>query len=79
MHIQASGKYPVVMPKRDQHPEELRENGFTVIENAIEPKLIDSLDDALMDLETELEVKPGANRLEGSDTFMNVWDALDKH
>jgi ectoine hydroxylase-related dioxygenase (phytanoyl-CoA dioxygenase family) len=53
---------------RDQHVARVRRDGFTVVENAIEPALIDGLSGALSRLERELDAKPSANGFEGRNT-----------
>ena len=53
---------------RDAHIAHVREQGFTIIENAIEADLIDALNDALARLERDLDVKPATNSFEGRNT-----------
>jgi ectoine hydroxylase-related dioxygenase (phytanoyl-CoA dioxygenase family) len=53
---------------REQHVERIRHDGFTVVERAIEPALIDSLNAALERLERELAAKPAMNGFEGHRT-----------
>jgi ectoine hydroxylase-related dioxygenase (phytanoyl-CoA dioxygenase family) len=50
------------------HVERIRRDGFTIVENAIEPELIDALDAALQHLERELDAKPAMNGFEGHKT-----------
>ncbi len=50
------------------HVERIRRDGFTVVENAIEPGLIDALNAALLRLERELDAKPAMNGFEGHKT-----------
>jgi len=52
----------------DAHLARIREQGFTVVENAIEPDLIEALTDDLLRLERELGIKPGKNPFEGFKT-----------
>jgi ectoine hydroxylase-related dioxygenase (phytanoyl-CoA dioxygenase family) len=54
---------------RDAHLEELAEQGYTIIEGAIEPDFVDSLNDDLVRLEHELHVQPATNDFEGSHTI----------
>jgi hypothetical protein len=42
----------------DRHVAEIREEGFTIVENAIEPALFDSLGGELERLEAALGAKP---------------------
>ena len=50
---------------REAHVERVRRDGFTIVENAIEPDLVDALNDALLRLERELDAKPAMNGFEG--------------
>jgi ectoine hydroxylase-related dioxygenase (phytanoyl-CoA dioxygenase family) len=52
----------------DAHLARIARDGFTVVENAIEPELLDALTADLSRLEQELDVKPAANRFEGTRT-----------
>ena len=42
------------------HQERIARDGYSIIENAIEPELVDALADDLLRLERELDVEPGA-------------------
>jgi ectoine hydroxylase-related dioxygenase (phytanoyl-CoA dioxygenase family) len=53
---------------RDDHLARLARDGFTVVENAIAPALIDALNAALERLERELGAKPAMNGFEGHRT-----------
>ncbi len=50
------------------HIERVRRDGYTIIEGAIAPDLIDILNDALARLERELNAKPAGNGFEGERT-----------
>jgi len=50
---------------RDEHVARLATNGWTVLENAIEPDLIDEIDDDLERLERDLGIVPADNLFEG--------------
>ncbi|HSZ74187.1 MAG TPA: phytanoyl-CoA dioxygenase family protein, partial [Rhizomicrobium sp.] len=50
---------------RDTHIENIKREGFTIVENAIEPELIAALDAALSRLEREMSVRPAKNTFEG--------------
>jgi len=50
------------------HRERLDRDGYTIVEGAISPDLIDALADALERLERELDVLPAGNRFEGAHT-----------
>lgn len=53
----------------EEHVSEVRSRGWTVIEDAIEPALVDALADDLGRLETELDVRPADNSFEGRSTL----------
>jgi ectoine hydroxylase-related dioxygenase (phytanoyl-CoA dioxygenase family) len=50
------------------HIEKVRRDGYTVVEDAIAPALIDALTEALLRLEREHDVKPAMNGFEGHKT-----------
>ena len=52
----------------DAHLDELSEQGYTIVADAIEPELVDALNDDLLRLERELGVTPSANDFEGHHT-----------
>lgn len=52
-----------------EHSARIAEQGYTVVEDAIEPELIDALATDLLRLERELEIAPGKNRFEGRSTL----------
>ena len=52
----------------DAHVARVRAEGFSIVENAIEPDLIDALGEALARLERDLAVKPATNTFEGRHT-----------
>ena len=51
------------------HAEEIASTGFTIIPDAIEPRLIEALRDDLSRLERELDVRPAGNSFEGAATW----------
>jgi len=53
---------------RDSHVERVRRDGFTIVENAIEPALVDELSETLLRLERDLDAKPATNGFEGHRT-----------
>ncbi len=53
---------------RQAHVERVRRDGFTIVEDAIAPALVDALNAALLRLERELDVKPAMNGFEGHKT-----------
>jgi ectoine hydroxylase-related dioxygenase (phytanoyl-CoA dioxygenase family) len=53
---------------KEAHVARVNRDGFTVVENAIAPALIDALNDALARLERELDAKPAMNGFEGHNT-----------
>ena len=50
------------------HLQRIESDGYTVLERAIEPELVDALNEALLRLEQQLNVVPGCNRFEGHHT-----------
>lgn len=52
-----------------RHLQAIAERGYTIIENAIEPELIEGLNAALYRLEKEHGIRPGANAFEGHHTI----------
>jgi ectoine hydroxylase-related dioxygenase (phytanoyl-CoA dioxygenase family) len=53
---------------RQGHLERVARDGFTIVENAIAPDLLDALDAALARLERELDARPAMNGFEGHKT-----------
>jgi ectoine hydroxylase-related dioxygenase (phytanoyl-CoA dioxygenase family) len=62
---------------RNAHVERVQRDGFTIVEKAIEPALIDALNAALDRLERELDAKPAMNGFEGHKT-VRIYNLL-KH
>ena len=54
--------------ERAEHVARIREQGFSVVEDAIEPDLVASLAAALLRLEREMDIKPAMNSFEGHRT-----------
>ena len=52
-----------------QHVQAVADNGYTIVEQAIEPELLDALHRDLRDLERFFEVEPAANSFEGHHTL----------
>jgi ectoine hydroxylase-related dioxygenase (phytanoyl-CoA dioxygenase family) len=50
---------------RDAHIGRIRRDGYTIVEDAIEPELIDAANEALARLERDLNARPSANAFEG--------------
>jgi len=65
-----SGRGPAVTDQTAvaAHVERVRRDGYTIVENAIEPELIDALNQALKGLERELGARPAMNQFEGHRT-----------
>src|SRR5207249_4527330 len=57
------------------HVDAIARDGYTVVEDAIEPDLVDALNDDLERLERELHVEPAGNSFEGSRT-LRVYNLL---
>jgi ectoine hydroxylase-related dioxygenase (phytanoyl-CoA dioxygenase family) len=53
---------------RRAHIERVGKDGYTIVENAIEPELIEALNTALTRLERDLDAKPAMNGFEGHHT-----------
>lgn len=53
---------------RTRHVETVRLRGYTIVENAIAPELVEALAGALVRLERELGAKPAGNTFEGRHT-----------
>lgn len=53
---------------KDTHVARVNREGFTIVENAIAPALIDALNDQLARLERELDARPATNGFEGRNT-----------
>ncbi len=54
--------------QRQSHVARIRRDGYTIVENAIAPALIDALNAALQRWERELDAKPAMNGFEGHKT-----------
>ncbi|MBI5506326.1 MAG: phytanoyl-CoA dioxygenase family protein [Deltaproteobacteria bacterium] len=52
----------------DAHAARIAEHGYTVVENAIEPDLVEELGETLLRLERELGIEPAGNLFEGAHT-----------
>lgn len=55
-------------PALRAHLDRIAEQGYTILENAIEPELVAALDDDLRRLEHELGTRPAGNEFEGAHT-----------
>jgi ectoine hydroxylase-related dioxygenase (phytanoyl-CoA dioxygenase family) len=51
-----------------QHVERIGRDGYTIVEDGIEPQLLDALGESIASLERELEVEPATNTFEGTRT-----------
>jgi ectoine hydroxylase-related dioxygenase (phytanoyl-CoA dioxygenase family) len=56
------------MQDLDAHRDRIARDGYTVIENAVEPELIAALNDDLLRLEREYDIQPAKNAFEGAHT-----------
>ena len=52
-----------------QHEERIARDGYSILENAIEPDLVDELADDLLRLEQKYDVRPSKNDFEGHRTW----------
>lgn len=59
----------------EEHVARIERDGYTILENAIEPDLLAGLRADLSRLETELNVRPARNRFEGAHT-LRVYNLL---
>lgn len=64
-----SGCYDRRMTTLESHLENIRRDGYTIVENAIEAALVDELNLALQQLENVRGIQPGNNRFEGGRTI----------
>ena len=51
------------------HLQRIDTDGYTIVEDAIEPDLVEALNQALLDIESQQGVVPGNNRFEGHHTI----------
>src|SRR5438270_11289921 len=71
----------------DLHVKEVAEQGYTIVNDAIEPDLVDALHDALERLVRYLDVRPSPNSFEGHKTlrvyillaFDDIWQRVPVH
>ena len=56
------------MQDLEAHAARIARDGYTILEDAIEPALVDALSDDLLRLERELSVRPARNDFEGTRT-----------
>ena len=71
----------------DLHVKEVAEQGYTIVEHAIEPALVDELNDSLARLERFLDVQPAPNSFEGHRTlriynllaYEDLWQRVPVH
>ena len=61
---------------RDAHVARIRRDGFTIVENAIDPAQVDALNAALGRLERERNIKPAMNGFEGHRT-VRIYNLLE--
>ncbi len=70
-----------------EHRKRLDEDGYTIVEDAIEPELVDALASNLRDLESFFDVQPAGNSFEGAATLRvynllaldRVWERVPVH
>ena len=53
----------------EQHLAEIEQQGFTIIPDAIELDLVERLNSALLEIETQQSITPGDNVFEGHHTI----------
>ena len=65
---QSTGTTTSPLLELDEHLRRVAEDGYTVLPNAIEPQLVDEIDEALLRLEHDLGIVPADNLFEGVHT-----------
>src|SRR5581483_1413477 len=71
----------------NEHVKRIGADGYTIVEGAIEPDLVDELNDDLARIERELDIKPASNNFEGVATLRvynllvhgEVWQRVPLH
>jgi ectoine hydroxylase-related dioxygenase (phytanoyl-CoA dioxygenase family) len=53
----------------ETHAQRIARDGYSIIENAIEPELVDAIAEDLLRLERQLDVRPARNDFEGKQTW----------
>ena len=66
------------MNERKAHLERIARDGYTILERALEPDLVDELADTLLRLERERDVRPAMNGFEGHRT-VRIYNLLALH
>jgi ectoine hydroxylase-related dioxygenase (phytanoyl-CoA dioxygenase family) len=77
----------VIVIDVELHVKEVAEQGYTIVADAIEPALVDELNESLARLETYFDVQPSPNSFEGHQTlriynllaFDDVWQRVPVH
>lgn len=75
------------MADTSEHVARINADGYTIVEDAIEPELIDALARSVSDLETFFSVEPACNPFEGDETrrvynllaYGSPWTAVPTH
>src|SRR5436305_2218180 len=60
---------------RNAHLERIKQDGYTIVEDAIAPDLVSALNEDLSRLERDLAVEPATNDFEGANT-LRVYNLL---
>src|ERR1700689_1530873 len=63
------------LPHLEDHLTRIAEEGYTILPEAIEPELVDEIDEALLKLEHALRTVPADNLFEGAHT-LRVYNLL---
>lgn len=59
----------MIMNTTDAYLEQLQRDGYVIVENVLEPELVELIDQDLRRLETELDIQTGKNEFEGTRTL----------
>ena len=62
----------------EQHLAEIEQQGFTIIPDVIELDLVERLNSALLEIETQQSITPGDNVFEGHHTI-RIYNLLAQH
>lgn len=75
------------MERVDEHAARIAKDGYTILEDVLDPALVDALDEDLARIEKELSVHPAKNEFEGTKTYRvynllrhgKLWEQVPVH